>query len=292
MEKSFETPGGVSLTVENAAGLVEVTARPTDRTVVTIEADTPDAEELVERAVVECRAKGDDHIVTVTLPRRHGMRFLRRNAVTVRVELPEGALVAVATASADIEINGPVGEADVKTASGDVTTDDVASDVRAMTASGDISLGRVGGDLRAQSASGDLRCSSVAGAALFSTATGDLEVGAAGSRVDVKGTSGNVRLGEVSRGARVSNVSGNVRVLAVGSGTLQVRSVSGDVAVGVVKGVDLHVDVETASGMVHSDIPLHDAPSAGSARPDVRVDLSVRTVSGSVEIGRALEDVA
>jgi DUF4097 and DUF4098 domain-containing protein YvlB len=161
-----------------------------------------------------------------------------------------------------------------------------------MTASGNITLGRVGGDIRAQSASGDLRCSSVAGAALFSTASGDLEVGAAGSRVDVKATSGNVRLGEISRGARVANVSGNVRVLALGSGTLHVRSVSGDVAVGVVKGVDLHVDVETASGMVHSDIPLHDVPSRGDARPEVRVDLSVRTVSGSVEIGRALEDVA
>jgi hypothetical protein len=63
------------------------------------------------------------------------------------------------------------------------------------------------------------------------------------------------------------------------------------VAVGVVKGVDLHVDVETASGIVHSDIPLTNAPLDG-ARPDARVDLSVRSVSGNVEIGRALEDVA
>lgn len=289
MEKTFETPGGVSLSVENEVGLVVVTATATDRTVVSVEADTPDAEELVERAAVDCRPQGEDHIVSVKIPRRHGMR---RNAVTVRVELPEGAMVAVATASADIEINGSVGEADVKTGSGDISTDDVASDVKAMTASGNVTLGRVGGDIRAQSASGDLRCSSVAGAALFSTASGDLEVGAAASRVDVKATSGNVRLGEINRGARVANVSGNVRVLALGSGTLQVRSVSGDVAVGVVKGVDLHVDVETASGMVHSDIPLHDVPGRGAARPEVRVDLSVRTVSGSVEIGRALEDVA
>ena len=57
------------------------------------------------------------------------------------------------------------------------------------------------------------------------------------------------------------------------------------------KGVDLHVDVETMSGAVHSDIPLDDAP--GSApREDARVDLSVRSVSGNVEIERALEQVA
>ncbi len=58
MEKTFETPGGVRLYVENQVGLVVVTARATDDTVVSIEADTPGAEELVERATVECRPKG------------------------------------------------------------------------------------------------------------------------------------------------------------------------------------------------------------------------------------------
>ena len=47
MEKTFETPGGVRLSVEIHAGLVVVTASATDRTVVSVEADTPGAEELV-----------------------------------------------------------------------------------------------------------------------------------------------------------------------------------------------------------------------------------------------------
>jgi DUF4097 and DUF4098 domain-containing protein YvlB len=130
----------------------------------------------------------------------------------------------------------------------------------------------------------------VAGPAIFSTASGDLEVGAAGNRVEVKATSGNVRLGELTHGARIVNVSGDVRILALGEGDLHVRSVSGDVTVGVAQGVDLHVDVETMSGSVHSDIPLDDAPAP--TRSDVRVDLSVRSVSGNVDIGRALEQVA
>ncbi len=291
MEKTFETPGGVRLYVENQVGLVAITATPTSRTVVSIEADTPGAEELVERATVECKGVAGSHVVRVKIPHLHGMRFLRRNAVTVRVEMPEGGQVTVVTASADIDITGPVGEATVTTGSGDISTDDVAADVTAKTASGNITMGRVGGDIRAHTASGDLRCSSVAGASTFSTASGDLELGAAGSRVEVKATSGNVRLGELSRGARVVNVSGDVRVLALGEGTLHVRSVSGDVAVGVAKDVDLHVDVETLSGTVHSEIPLDDAPSAGP-RPDTKVDLSVRSVSGNVEIVPALEHVA
>jgi DUF4097 and DUF4098 domain-containing protein YvlB len=291
MEKTFETPGGVRLYVENQVGLVEVSARATDTTVVSLEADTPEAQELVDRATVECRAARGGHGVIVKIPHLHGMRFVRRNAVTVRVEVPEDGEVAVVTASADVEINGPVGEVDIKTGSGDVSTDDVAAGVTAKTASGDITMGNVGGDVRVHTASGDLRCSSVAGTAVFSTASGDLEVGAAASRVEVKATSGNVRLGELSQGARVINVSGNVRVLALGEGALHVRSVSGDVAVGVARGVDLHVDVETMSGTVHSDIALDGAPPSGR-RSETRVDLSVRSVSGNVEIGRALEQVA
>jgi len=293
MEKTFETPGGVRLSVEVHSGLVVVTAGATDRTVVSIVADKPGAAELVERATVECRPSGRRHVVEVKLPRVYGMRLLRSNSVTVRVEVPGGAEVAVATASADVEINGPVGDVDLKTASGNASIDDVAADVTTKTASGNVTIGTVGGDIRASTVSGDLRCSSVAGGAQFSATSGDLELGAAGRRVEVKATSGQVRLGELAAGADVKNVSGNVRVLALGEGRLQVRSVSGDVAVAVVKGIELHVDVETASGVVHSDIPLSDAPGGGGdARPGARVDLSVRSVSGNVEIGRALEHVA
>jgi DUF4097 and DUF4098 domain-containing protein YvlB len=290
MEKTFETPGGVRLFVENEVGLVAITTHATERTVVSLEPGTEGAAELVERAVVECRRAGSGHVVAVKVPRLHGMRFIRRHAVTVRVEVPEGADVEVVAGSADIEITGPIGTADVTTASGDIATDDVAADLTAKTASGDITIGAVGGDLRVHTASGDLRCTSVTGTATFSTATGDLEVGAAGNRVEVKATTGNVRLGELAHGARIVNVSGDVRVLALGEGTLRIRSVSGDVSVGVVDGVDLHVDVETMSGSVHSDIPLDDAPTARAR--GTQADLSVRSVSGNVEIGRALEEVA
>ena len=102
-------------------------------------------------------------------------------------------------------------------------------------------------------------------------------------------TSGTVRLGELHRGAKVANVSGNVRVLSLGEGKLLVRSVSGDVVVGVPAGVDLFVDVSTM-GSFRSDIPIEDAPAPGGS--GAKVDLSVSSVSGNVEIERALEHVA
>jgi DUF4097 and DUF4098 domain-containing protein YvlB len=287
MERTFETPGPVRLYVENEVGTVTITARETTTTEVSLVPDTPGAEELVERATVEQRKD----TVIVKLPRLHGMRFLRRNGVTIRIVLPEGSSVTAVTGSADVDVTGLLGAADLKSASGDLTTDDVTKEVRAKTASGDVTVGSVGGELRMSTASGCLRCSRVGGRATFSAASGDVEIGSAGDRVDVQATSGQVRLGELEHGARVINVSGDVRVLALSEGSLQVRSVSGDVAVGVSEGVELHVDVETVSGQIHSAIPLGDHPGQAS-RTGKKADVSVRNVSGNVEIERALEQVA
>lgn len=291
-EKSFTfpTPEPVRLVVENEVGFVAVSAQQTDTSTVSLSPDTPGAEELVERAVVECRPTGRRNLLVVKVPKLHGLRFLRRNGVTVRVTVPEGSDVSLMTASADVEVSGPVGNADLATASGEVSTDDVTGEVSAKSASGNFTLGNVGGELKVHTASGDLRCSAVAGRVLFSTASGDVEIGSAGDRVDVKTTSGNARLGELAHGAQVTGVSGDVRVLSIGAGTLRVRSVSGDVAVGVAPGVDLEVDVETVSGSVESDIPLEKAPAGPGG--GARVEISVRSVSGDVAIEHALEQVA
>ena len=289
MERTFETPGDVRLYVENEVGHVAISTGVTEATQVTLEPDTAGAEELIGRATVECRTSGRRHMVVVKIPRQ-GMRFMRRNGVTVRVDLPQGSDVNVMAGSADVDINGPVGTAELATSSGDITADDVVGDFESKTASGDIIVGAVGGDLKVHTASGDLRCSAVAGRSMFATASGDLEVGAAENQVEVKATSGDVRLGELAHGARVQNVSGDIRVLALGEGTLHVRSVSGSVSVGIVKDVDLHVDIETLSGEIRSEIPLDDSPGPGRAAN--RVDVSVRSVSGDVEIERALEQVA
>jgi DUF4097 and DUF4098 domain-containing protein YvlB len=290
MEKTFETAGRVRLYVQNEVGLVSISTREMTTTVVSLEADTPEGEDLVEHAAIECRASGSRHIVAVKVPSLRGMRFRRHAAVIVRIEVPAGSDVKVFAGSADVEITGSINTADLASSSGDSSTDDVAADAVAKSASGDITVGAVGGDLRVHTASGGLRCSSVAGSVVFVTSSGDLEVGAVANKVEVKATSGNVRLGELSHGARIANVSGDVRVLTLGEGSLQIRSVSGDVSVGVAKGVHLHVDVETMSGLVHSDIPLDDGPGPGSS--DNQVDLSVRSVSGNVEIARALEQIA
>jgi DUF4097 and DUF4098 domain-containing protein YvlB len=288
MEKTLPTSGTVRLFVENQVGLVIVTAREGEGVHVSIEPDTPGAAELVENAIVESRShRGQDHVV-VKIPRMHGMKFIRRNSVTIRVQAPQGSDVATATASGHVELNGPLGVVDVKTASGDITADEV-EEMQAKTASGDVEVGTVAGELRMQTASGDLRCDRVGGRASVRTASGDVEIGAAAERVDVKGSSGDVRLGDVAGDLSIAVVSGDIQVLSVAHGRAQLRSISGAVEVGIARGVALQVDAEAASGTVHSDIPLHDAPAQAGDDSDRKVVLNVRTVSGNILVTRAAE---
>jgi DUF4097 and DUF4098 domain-containing protein YvlB len=286
MERIFDSLRQVHVVVENEVGLVAISARAGNAARVTLEADTPGAEDLVEKAIVECRPSGGRDIVFVKIPRVNGMKFIRRNGVTVRVEVPPASDVQVTTGSAHVELNGSLGETNVKTASGDITADEL-HDLRAKTASGDIEVGTVRRELRMHTASGDLRCVRVDGRASVSSTSGDAEVGSVGDGIEVRATSGEVRLGDVCGDTTVVAVSGDVHVLSLAEGSTHIRSVSGEVEVGIVRGVALSVDAETMSGTVHSDIPLN--PERGAAQGEPAVTLTVRSVSGNILVTRGAE---
>jgi DUF4097 and DUF4098 domain-containing protein YvlB len=286
MEQTFATPRPVFVFVHNDVGSTVITGRPGDSTLVSLTAETAGGQELVGRATVDVRKNGGRDLVVVKVPRVHGMKFIRRNGITVRVDVPTGSEVRVISASADIELNGSLGRANVKTASGTLTADDVA-ELRVKTASGDVEVGAVGGALRMHSAAGDLRCVRVEGPASITTVSGDVEVGAATDAMDIRVTSGDVRLGDVAGDVKVAVVSGRIQVLSITEGNAHIRSVSGKIDVGIARGATLRVDAESISGTVHSDIPLNEGPASGQAEP--RISLTLKSVSGDLLITRGVE---
>ena len=286
MEQTFATPHPVFVFVHNDVGLTVITGRVGDTSHVSLTAETAGGLELVERATVEVRQNRGRDIVVVKIPKVHGMKFIRRNGITVRVDVPSGSDVRVVAASADIELNGSLGRANVKTASGSLTADDLA-ELRVKTASGDVEVGTVAGALRMHSAAGDLRCVRVEGPASVTTVSSDVEVGTATGPLDIRVTSGDVRLGDLSGDAKVVVVSGRVQVLSITRGNAQIRSVSGKIDVGIARGATVLVDAESVSGSVHSDIPLDEAPTAENAQPHIA--LTLKTVSGDVLIRRGVE---
>jgi hypothetical protein len=281
--ESFETAGHVRLEIDNESGTVDVTTGDATTTEVELTAD-PDAYELVERAIVECRPAADGHLVRVKVPKQH--KLLRRSEpVRIVVTVPHGTDISTSTASADVDATGIFGRVDVETASGDVTVDEGGA-VRMRTASGELSLGSaVTADLR--SVSGAVVVGRVAGEARINGTSASLRLGEAGSHVTVETVSGGIEVDLARGGVSSKTVSGDVALRCVTQGDVVLSSVSGDAVVGIPPGRALEVDAKALSGRLRSDVDLDGTPAGAPADPGARVRLRSNSVSGDLRIVRA-----
>lgn len=262
------------LKVRNASGDVRVQTEDVAETTVELVPlnDSDATREAIEKASVG--ARGDE--VFVELEGRSwsisiGNWGIGSPKVSVRITCPEGSTLECDTASADIKASGTLGETRIRTASGDLVLD------------------RVGGRLEAKSASGDIRVEQVDGPCSLNTVSGDVDVRSVLGSLSVNSVSGDFEAGDVMGDLTVSSVSGDQRVRAAGPGELAFKAVSGDVQVGIRRGLRVRLDVNSVSGSIGSELEVSDAPVASTA-PEA--NLRVRTVSGDVRIARSAEAVA
>lgn len=261
------------LKVRNPAGDVQVeTAEVAETTVELVPLNNSDAtREAIRQARVG--ARGDE--VFIELEGRSwsisiGNWGIGSPKVSVRITCPDRSTLECDTAAADIKASGVLGETRIRTASGDLTLD------------------RVDGRLEANSASGDMRIEQVDGPCSLSTVSGDVDVRNVDGSLTVSSVSGDVRAGDVTGDVTVSSVSGDQRVHAAGPGELAFKAVSGDVQVGIRRGLRVRLDVSSVSGSIGSELEVSDAAGASNA-PEA--SLRVRTVSGDVRIARSAEAV-
>ena len=269
---AFDTSGKTRLRVKNAAGSISVDPSETGRTTVELEAlrDDDATREAIERATVELN--GNEVTVEIGVGGKGfgvgpaWISFGRTPQVGVRIRCPEGTDLECMTASADVSTTGRLGGVEVKTASGDVAVEHV-------------------GDLRIQSASGDVRAATVDGAANVQTVSGDVRLGTVSGPVSTTLVSGDFTLQEAHADLSVKTVSGDQRIGSVQQGQIKLQSVSGDVRVGIRRGTRLHIDANSTSGDVGSELDVKDSPSDEPAGSEAR--LQAKTVSGDIEITRA-----
>lgn len=258
---TFEVPEALRLRVSVPAGEVHVETidgRSAEVEVTPLRDDDA-SREAAEKTTVEL--KGRDLVVEA--PKR-GWSFGRDPKIRIAAKIPAGSDLAVRTASAPLLATGTYAAVEATTASGDVTVGTATS-------------------LRATTASGDVRADDVSGTATVKTASGEVRLGHVGT-LEIAGVSGSVRVDTADDGAAIAIVSGDVELASVARGDVTVKSVSGDVRVGVPAGTRVHVDASSMSGTLRSDIPLDDAPG-GSEGP--LLDIRGKTVSGDVHVRRA-----
>jgi DUF4097 and DUF4098 domain-containing protein YvlB len=262
---SFSTPEPPRLRVRVPAGTITVEAGDTAETTVELRPlrDDEATRDAIARATVE---QHGDRIVVEIGKAGWGI-FGRSPQIAVHVRCPHGTSLDCDTASADIVANGRLGDVEVKSASGDVV------------------LGHVTGTLSAASASGDVRVDELDGDGRVNTVSGDARVGAARGELAANTVSGDVELGELHRSVTVQSVSGDQRLHSIRAGEIQLKSVSGDVAVGVLMGTRLFIDANSTSGDVRSELEVGDTPAEGNGS---EASLRVKTVSGDIAVTRTV----
>lgn len=246
----FEVGDRALVDVRLPSGLVDVRTGPAGAIEIVVEAADPDSFDI---ALV-----GDT--VSVRPPSRWGLR----GRTSVAVVAPEGCELELSTTSADVRVIGRFGATRVRTTSGDVEVHSVDR----------LELGTTSGDVRVRAVQGD---------ASVTTVSGDARVGTVGGRVQGSAVSGDLHIDHVGGDVRFGTTSGDVRIDRCDGSDIALKSISGDLHLGLPPGLTVEADLSTTSGRANLPEP---APPSADGAPRRSVRLALRSVSGDLTIQR------
>ena len=249
INKEFSVGPNPDIDIHIKSGRVEI--RPGAAGVVKVSVDTDDTNFVVSQ-------RGDQ----IHISSDRNTSWSSRGSAYVVVEAPADSDANIGSASAKIEIDIPLRSVNVKTASGDVEIG-VAESVNIKTASGDVRIGAVKTDINVSSASGDVNLGESDGKVNFSSASGDLTIGK---------NSGTVN---------ASTASGDVAIVRFSGRLANVKSMSGEVEIGVPAGTRLDLDATLMSGELHTP-----QPTDRSEPSERQMTIKAKLVSGDLRILR------
>jgi DUF4097 and DUF4098 domain-containing protein YvlB len=273
--ETFATPRQLDVTVKLQRGDVEVETADVQEATVELTGATDRARDQIERAEIKLTDRGDhDELIVDADPDDFGWSAGRvklsisfdgrRDKLRVRIRVPHGTSLRTETGSAELRATGRYSNLDTRAAAGDISIDEVERNAVVKVASGDVRITSVGGSLKAQTAAGDIR------------------VGPVGGDAEVKSAAGDVSIGEVGGSVSASSASGDLRVGSVTEGKVELKSMSGDMLVGVRRGSRVWMDVKTITGDASSDLDASDDDGQGPL-----VELKATAMSGDIRIIRA-----
>jgi Putative adhesin len=204
--------------------------------------------EAVRRTVIDFAGQR----LTVRSPREFPLRTV---PLIIQLSAPSGSSITARSGSADVGVTGVAAELDTATGSGGVRAQRCTGTAAVRTGSGDVQLGVVQGRLRVRTGSGQVDVTSLEGA----QSAGTVHTG-----------SGDIRLGAVKHDLSARSGSGDLTVTDACAGGLELTTGSGQLRVGIHRGVHAELDVSSGSGRAHSDLPVGGPPTEGNAALRVR----------------------
>lgn len=208
---------------------------------------------------IEVDATSEAVAITSTMKKR---RWFGIGSVDVVVTIPDGCDLTVRLGAGDLLVGVAVNDLEVSTGSGDVRVDEVGGTADLKVGSGDMRIGTISGVGRISSASGDVRLDR-------------------GTEVTVSTAAGDLFLGSIGEAARIKSATGSIRIARFSGTDLEIRTMSGDVSIGLVPGLIVNAAIKTMSGDFRNRIKPSSVEKTGT------LNLEVTSFSGDVTLRSA-----
>jgi DUF4097 and DUF4098 domain-containing protein YvlB len=223
--------------------------------------------------VVEGTVSGDDELLQQAGIRHEADtlriwfpdQLFRTQTAHIRIGVPPGTALTARTGSADVTASAPLGRCRITTGSGELSLAE-AHDLDVTSGSGSVSVGTISGS-----------------GAQVTSGSGDIVVGEARCPLRAKSGSGDL-LVRTLRAAdlRASSGSGDISIPST-SGSVDLRTASGALTVGIADGLTAWLDLSSTSGAVRVAMDACNAPADGEPYVSIRA----RTASGEIAVYRA-----
>jgi hypothetical protein len=278
---TFPTPTPIDLAINLQVGAIEIVAGDRTDTVVTVSPTSP-SRAVDRRGTEETRVDFDGQRLTVTGPRPRLSWIGPAESVDVRVELPVGSRLTAEISVGGFHSVGRLGATRVKSSTGAVDID-AAGDVWLRASHGNATVGTAEGGLEVTADHGQIRIGTVTGDAILKAAHGSITIGESGGDVEAKLSYGDLQITTVLASVEAKTAYGSIQLGEVSSGSIQVESGYGQVAVGVRPGVAAWLDLSSKEGRVRNELDSDAAPGESEQSVAVRA----RAQFGDITVRRA-----
>ncbi len=293
----------------SAEGLLHVSVDVDARDIVAAWTDT--SEILVRGDDVEAVIEVDELFIT-SGGRRRG------RSEPIELEFPTSSIgCEIKVQKGDIHLRNPQGRVDAKTDSGDITVAEGVGTLTLATGRGDLKVNTYQGEVITSSGSGDARLDDVVGPLTVRSGRGDVSIKGGGGAATIAvgsgdmiidgrdsdeltaaGGSGDISIEGGSLGrSSITTASGDIRChAALNIASYDLTASSGDINLGIQRGLNARVDAATTRGSVSSDLPLVAINQRGPRNPlgkrlvgstgdgSDRAEITLRTSSGDIDV--------
>ena len=279
---TYNTPNPIDLAINLQVGRIEVVASDRTDTVVTVSPSS--SRELDRRGVEQTKVTFEDERLTVIgpKPRISWIGPGPTESVTIKVELPTGSRLTAEIAVGAVKTTGRFGATRIKGATGALDIEATA-DLWLRAAHGGVTVGTVEGGLDVTAAYGSIRIGKVTGDALLKASYGSIQIGEAGGDLEAKLSYGDLEIAKALGSVTAKTAFGAITLDEVSSGSIQVDSGFGQIAIGVRPGTPAWLDLSSKNGSVRNELEGDSAP----APTEQTVSVRARTQGGDVTVRRA-----